>query len=84
MCIKMRQCSYGDCVKMRLLPNGEVDEMRQCYIKSFNPYHNEYSIEEICLQDSNSEANALELLESPDDMFPRYLQWYIGQEKLTI
>ena len=31
----MRQCSNGECVIMRLLRNGEVDGMHQCYRKSF-------------------------------------------------
>ena len=29
--VKMRQCEIGECVIMRLLRNGEVDGMRQCY-----------------------------------------------------
>ena len=32
----MRHCSFGDCVKMRLLRNGEVDRIRQCYRRSLN------------------------------------------------
>ena len=28
-----------DCVIMRLLRNGEIDEMRQCYGKSLNHNH---------------------------------------------
>ena len=63
----MRQCPYGDCVKMRLLSNEEVDEMRQWYRKSHI---------------SNSSRSVIFLvIDKGDDFWRKY--WYCHSERMS-